>query len=327
MKHTVHRSGQGDDVLHLSFDRKVSPRGWYQKSRDRWVATIPNSFGLPAGTSCPGKTEFCVSCYADHAENSAGVAGLVNHNLELLQAACDVDAMAELIDEMLVRYERHADYAGIDGRGRVFRIHWDGDFFSADYATAWSLAAHAHPSIDFWTYTRSFVPALNVAPILAAVPNLALYLSVDAANAEHAPAVLDAYDVNVALCGSDYNRARALLDRPSAIRCPENAGRIALMTNGTGACVECAICTVGRRDILFATSHVDDASAPVAVAITRRPHGGDNSAREGLPTHCLLSECGKPLPPPNGRGRHRRYCNRSCQTRAHYLNDSGGSHE
>jgi len=257
MRLTTIRGRQDDPrYLKLSHDRKVSPRGWYQRSRDRWVATIPNSFGLPAGDSCPGKTEFCRSCYAESAEQSSGVGDLVNHNLRLLLEAGTRDAMADLIAEMIDRYCRVADANGVTARDRIFRIHWDGDFFSVDYALAWADVIVANPTIAFWVYTRSFVDPVDVVPYLADIDNLALYLSADAWNIDRATVVTAEFeDVRLALCGVDYASARRLSDRPSIV-CPENAERMPLMSeDGRGACVDCRLCPDARRDVIFSTSH------------------------------------------------------------------------
>lgn len=78
------RGRQPAGALHLSFDRKVSPTGTWQESRRRWIPTTPNSFGLPSGSTCPGATEFCESCYGAASEQSAGVAELLERNRRLL---------------------------------------------------------------------------------------------------------------------------------------------------------------------------------------------------------------------------------------------------
>lgn len=255
--------------LHLSKDRKVSPRGIYQHSRSRWVPTVANSFGLPAGLSCPGKTEFCVSCYGARAEQYQGVEEALDRNLRLLLDAGTVDGMTVLLARMMERFKRDADRLELAGRDRIFRIHWDGDFFSIDYAAAWARVIAACPDIQFWAYTRSFTDPVNVVPTLAGVDNLNLYLSVDAANIDAAaPVLADWPGVHLAGCAVDYRHAREYA--PDAVICPENAGRMPLMEDGRGACVDCGVCPEGRRDVLFSTSHRLDA---VAVTIGRTRGG------------------------------------------------------
>lgn len=313
----VVRGQQSDDQLKLSFDRKVSPTGTWQESRARWIPTTPNSFGLPAGDSCPGKTEFCTSCYAQRSEQSAGVAELVDHNLALLRAAGTVDAMTDLLDEMIWRYRQHALAAGHGPPERLFRIHWDGDFYSIDYARAWATVIDANDDVQFWAYTRSFVEPVNVVPVLADLDNLALYLSIDAANAAAAREVMAAHPgVLAALCGPDYQRARALAPDLGAVVCPENVGRIPLMAKGAGACVTCRLCPDSRRSILFSTSHLEDASVPVKI---RRPDPAPGEA-EPQQWPCGNPECETTITwTPGTRGRPPEYCRRRCQTRARYL--------
>lgn len=270
-----HRGRQPRSGLLLTHDRKVSPRGTFQASRNRWIPMVPNSFGLPAGISCPGKTTFCTACYAVSSERAKGVADNMRHNLDLLLEAATVDGMADLLDEMLDRYRREADRLGLTGDERLFRIHWDGDFYSTDYASAWAQVIPDYPDIAFWCYTRSFTDPVNVVPILADLPNLALYLSVDADNATAAATVSTTHDVMVAYCTPDYQTGRALAATTAPSRrgptpCPENDARkkVPLMTDGVGACVTCQLCPKERRDIIFATTHSDDATQPVT--ITRR---------------------------------------------------------
>lgn len=314
-----------DGQLRLSLDRKTAPRGIWQQSRRRWTAQDPNSFGLPAGTSCPGKTRFCESCYAGRAENQAGVHDLVDYNLALLLDAGTVDAMAELLANMIGRYRTHNDRIRLPAEDWVFRIHWDGDFFSTDYARAWARVIRANPDVTFWAYTRSFTPAVNVVPILDRIPNLALYLSIDEQNAAAGHHVLAAHPgVLAAFCARDYRRARALIppNRPSALRCPENAGRMPLMADGRGACITCAVCTTGRRDILFASSHSEDAAVPVFIARQTGPTG--DQPAETYP--CGNPDCDTIITRRAGPGRPKICCSRACQVRRLYLINQETAH-
>jgi hypothetical protein len=299
------RGQQSDDFLKLSHDRKVSPQGIYQESRDRWIATIPNSFGLPAGLSCPGKTPFCDSCYAVGSEQSKGVRELVMHNARLLTEAGTVDAMANLLEEMVGRYLEEADRRGLSPKERIFRIHWDGDFFSLDYAAAWARVIHDTPDVQFWAYTRSFVEPVNVVPVLTGIPNLVLYLSADQWNVDAAREVVAEYpEVLLAYCTLDYKAGRELAqDRPVVV-CPENSGRMKLMEDGVGACVSCALCPEGRKDVIFSTSHKEDAAAPV-VRVT-------NSIQFAA-GECQNPACSNLIKRLPGRGRPPKYCSDRCR--------------
>lgn len=288
------------NLLQLSRDRKVSPRGWYQESRNRWIPTIRNSFGLPAGASCPGKTPFCESCYAARNENQSGVRDAVTNNLNLLQEAATVDGMTVLLAEMMVRFLKSADNKGVPAEDLWFRVHWDGDFFSLDYARAWARVIQGTPQVRYWAYTRSFVAPVNVVPILAEIENLSLYLSADEHNIEAAKAAVALYpDVHLALCAVDYESARALAPERRSIVCPENALKMPLMKEGRGACVDCKLCPDGRADVLFATSHREDEKVLVASSIGM-------AAGE-----CANPDCRKPLAPSTGGPR--KWCSPQCR--------------
>lgn len=319
---TFARGHQGDDVLHLSQDRKVSPLGTFLPATDRWKArwlpTIPNSFGLPAGRTCPGATAFCGACYGRNAEKYDATAALLAHNLRLLTEARTVPAMAGLLDEMVGRCVLELRRHGVPVHEWVFRIHWDGDFFSVDYAEAWRQVVHAHPEVTFWAYTRSFRPPVDVVPVLRKCSNLALYLSVDEHNAKDATTLHP--EQPVAWCAEDYRTARSLARsyRREAIVCPENAGRIPLMSEGRGACVECAVCPQARRDILFSTSHREDRRAAV-----RQPKPTPTGSTQVGPTSArtLALVCdwchGEFSRPSNARGPKPRFCSRECQVAAY----------
>lgn len=252
-------------VLRRSSDRKVtnavSPNGK--------TAALANSFGLPAGVdfSCPGATSVCAAvCYAGKLEKIySGVRKILTENLAALLAARTVDGMAGLLAGMVDSFRADCDKEDAKrskkGTGvpvkRVFRIHWDGDFFSHDYAEAWARVIAGAPDVRFWVYTRSFHTegtAIDVLPLLADLPNLTLYLSVDSANVTQAaqarkrhPWALWAY-----LADTFADGREDLADLPGKrFPCPENGGRIALIEKKGSACVRCGICVDGRGDVLF----------------------------------------------------------------------------
>jgi hypothetical protein len=140
----------------------------------------------------------------------------------------------------------------------IFRIHWDGDLFSAAYARAWARVVRATPGMHFWLYTRSFA----YVPEIVGLDNLTVYLSVDAHNYAAAKACAEAFpEVHLAVMAVTFAAAEALhraTRRPRAIRCPENAKRLPLVvTTGDtkrGACAACGTCIYGRRDVTFSTT-------------------------------------------------------------------------
>lgn len=294
--------------LTLSRDRKVAPMGIWQAKEQRWVPRIRNSFGLPSGKTCPGRTPWCKDiCYGANAERGyTGVGDALQRNLDALLEAGTVEGMSDLLIRMVGKFASAADRWQLPPADRVFRIHWDGDFFSRDYACAWAYTIRRYPDISFWAYTRSFREPLNVVPILAGVPNLALYLSADEHNIEDAVEMTERYaGVNLARCGADYDEARDLSKRPAVI-CPENDGRLALMNDGRGACVECRLCVEGRGDVLFATKLPTDQRRllPVIVGGVKQPK---------VIRHCQHVACGKELPEHKGPGRPLDYCDERCR--------------
>lgn len=306
---TSHKRGsQSLEWLKLSHDRKVSPSGWLQKAHgrypDRWVPDIPNSFGLPSGLSCPGLTPFCESCYANNTENySPGVRDLVTHNFNLLKDA-SVDRMVELLDEAIGRFWSVCEGKNIALKDRLFRIHWDGDFFSEDYARAWVIVMRKYSHVSFWTYTRSFVGTVNVVPILVEAENLALYLSADQYNMEAAKAVVGEFPkVLLALCAEDYASGRELTQGTGrkVLVCPENSGRMPLVSDkGRGACIDCRLCPDAKRDVIFSTSHLE--SVPLML-----PFPGVSAGR------CANPECNNKLIKKAGPGRPPKYCSPPCR--------------
>lgn len=264
-------------VLRLSSDRKVSPLVRRQKSKD--AAQVPNSFGLPAGASCPGRTSFCDGCYAENLERAwSTVSRLLEGNLAaLLTAGDDVDRLAEMLRTLIGDFRsevtKRARLSKVDAETLLtFRIHWDGDFYSEPYAAAWAVVIAENPDIRFWAYTRSIHAGCNVVPILAGLENLALYISTDAENAGRAAEVLAEHpDVQVAACGetwADTEEILATVDR-TAPKCPELTGRLPLVVaadgrrstplnvgeNGRGACDACGLCINGRAGVRFAIDH------------------------------------------------------------------------
>lgn len=250
----------------VSSDRKVADA--VRVTASKATVRTPNAFGLPALISCPGATETCSAiCYAANLERVFTSAGaLVLRNWHALQSmGDDIETMAKWLGDMLAEYVR---LATMRGEQLLFRIHWDGDFFSVAYAAAWALVCHRFPMVKFWAYTRTFRGAVNVVPTLANVLNLTLYLSVDEHNADDAVPVLAEFPtVHAAVLADTSDDAAELLQRIGRNRapvCPENVGRMPLVTDpdrrsrpaavgttGRGACAACRLCVDGVADVRF----------------------------------------------------------------------------
>ena len=234
-------------MLKRSKDRKVTnsvtPGG---------AARGANSFGLPSGKpfSCPGATSVCEQvCYAGKLEKIySGVRNVLMHNWNLLKDA-DIPTMVVLLSDMIADFRAESVKRGDPLK---FRIHWDGDFFSTNYAIAWAEVIITNPDITFWVYTRSFFAV----PALVNLPNLTVYLSVDSDNLQAAKITRKEYpSVKWAWLGNSFAEGNA--DMPKigkSYDCPENAGRIPLITERGSACVRCGVCVEGRGDVVFSVT-------------------------------------------------------------------------
>lgn len=216
-----------------------------------------NSFGLPSGIafSCPGATSFCEKiCYAGKLEKVyKGVRNVLMHNWDLLNGATYTH-MVNLLSAMIAEFVDETDKQIAKGVNASydFRIHWDGDFFSAEYAMAWSSVIKAYPDVNFWVYTRSFFAV----PILAGIPNLSLYLSADKDNmAEAIKCAEENPGVFLATVADTFAMAKADIPvQRKTYPCPENKKSIPLISEKGSACIRCGICPNGRGDVLFSVS-------------------------------------------------------------------------
>lgn len=254
-----------------SGDRKVSSCVRRQGSKDNVV--LQNSYGLPAGLSCPHMTDFCEGCYAEALENQwSSVSRLVMSNWQAHQRAGDnvvmhlVLLMSQFV-VFLLQFRRLSEQGRVTDDDLIYRIHWDGDLYSEAYTLAWRRLIQGHPEVRFWIYTRSF----EYATLLEDLPNVAVYLSVDEYNVDAAEKYLDAFPrLHAAFCAETQADAAVLAASIGrrAVACPENVGRIPLVMHqsgrrtlsvpvgedGKGACAACRLCVDGVRDVAFATS-------------------------------------------------------------------------
>ena len=232
-----------------SKDRKVtnavSPNGK--------TPTIANTFGLPSGKaySCPGATSVCEKvCYAGKLEKVyKGVKDVLLNNWEQLRNA-DQLQMEALLYQMIDEFDKDCVKRNAE---KLFRIHWDGDFFNETYTHAWKNVIKAFPAIQFWVYTRSDFAV----PILSDVDNLALYFSTDDDNWELATKLKQDNGVKLAYLANNFamGKERMLqIVTKSAVPCPENAKKLPLISDKGSACVTCGQCVFARNDILFSVT-------------------------------------------------------------------------
>lgn len=263
--------------LMLHHDAKTSP-GVRVEPSGRAVAVLPNAWALPAGPiedggSCPGATSACRDCYAAGLESWApGFRRGVAANLAALQHLYECGGV-RLVARALVDVVQHSERVQLaHGVPRpVFRWHSDGDVFADWYARAIRQAVgKTNGGVDHWAYTRT----LSAVRILAGVPGLRLYVSVDRFNVERAARVAERYRVPVAMLAADAAEGAALWARVLAvapgvsvehgrpITCPASGrwvndgvdvpahvvgadGRRASARRGAaavGACVSCRVC-------------------------------------------------------------------------------------
>jgi len=233
------------------------------RSKDRKVAnavtpngkqaSIANTFGLPAGKaySCPGATSVCESvCYAGKLEKIfPSVKVNLLHNWSLLKDADGltmVMLLSEMIDEFVADCEKK-------DAPKLFRIHWDGDFFNDIYAYAWKQVINNNPDIQFWVYTRVKSAAL----ILKDIDNLSLYYSTDSENKNIGIGLKSDHGIRLAYLAQNFAMGqadmKALTNKPGA-KCPENLKAIPLISSNGSACVSCGLCVKGKSDIVFSAT-------------------------------------------------------------------------
>lgn len=234
-----------------------------KRSKDRKVAnlvtpngkqaSIANTFGLPAGKafSCPSATSVCEKiCYAGKLEKVfKGTRDNLLHNWELLKGAT-FNEMYLLISEMIAEFNAECDKRNAE---KLFRIHWDGDFFNETYTNAWAKVIREYPEIKFWVYTRVEQSAI----ILNGIDNLALYFSTDSENVETGKTLAKDEGINLAYLADTFAIGKAdILEivGKNPTRCPENNKAIPLISTNGSACVSCGLCVNGRNNVLFSAS-------------------------------------------------------------------------
>lgn len=219
------------------------------------TAVMSNTFGLVSGKaySCPGATSYCEKiCYAGKLEKIfKGVRETMVRNFEILSTATLAE-MVSMIDRLIADFVAECDKRDAD---KVYRIHWDGDFFNKRYTLAWQHVISNHPDVQFWVYTRNVEAAVILHK--AGLSNLSLFFSVDPVNAAAGKVLNKTYGIRIAAVADTFAESQALVKditgKPGA-KCPEQTGQIPLISTRGSACVTCGLCVEGKANISFSRS-------------------------------------------------------------------------
>ena len=155
-----------------------------------------------------------------------------------------------LINEMILEFKEDCNKRNAK---KLFRIHWDGDFFSDEYAYAWKAVIEKHTDVQFWVYTR--VP--SAALILNNIDNLSLYFSTDKDNRDEAVQLNSGEGIRLAYLADTFAMGqadmKAMIGKVGA-KCPENKKAIPLISTNGSACVSCSLCVYSKADIVFSAT-------------------------------------------------------------------------
>lgn len=126
-------------------------------------------WSIPAGTTCPGKTETCDSrCYAQKGHyRQKNVSTALATNLERSR-------QKDFVREMNFELARR--------KALAVRIHAAGDFHDLVYLRKWHSIVGMNPAVTFYTYTRSWrIPELREGLTLLAneCKNIRMWWSID----------------------------------------------------------------------------------------------------------------------------------------------------
>lgn len=235
-------------TLAASKDRKVANA----VTANGKQAAISNTMGIANGPahSCKDATEYCFSiCYAGKLENLfKGVGAQMLSNWEALKDAT--------FDEMLFMLEPLVSKFVVESRKRnaemIYRIHWDGDFFSFEYIRAWAAIIREYSMVQFWVYTRNARAAVDLHK--ANLSNLSLYFSADPVNEPVAHMLYRTYGIRPAAVADTFAQSQAMVERITGrvgAKCPEQTGQIALIGAEGSACSRCRLCVENKANIAF----------------------------------------------------------------------------
>lgn len=239
-------------------------------SKTRFYSGNKNTFGLlpgplDQGGTCPAATcgkGGCIgiedgrtlpSCYVYRTINyRPAVGGILKQNTDLLMG-CQGSVRVRIFEREFARFadawETRRRSKGDLGNIPYYRIHWSGDCPDISYAADLAQAMKSfNGKIKFWGYSR----ALFTVPIMAQVPNVSWYLSMDPVNVVGHMQFLHAFYPeaisrdSVEKCNISY----ALMDSKAPadpmfkamVPCPSDSGKVP----HAEACRQCRLCLTGK---------------------------------------------------------------------------------
>jgi hypothetical protein len=125
------------------------------------------TWSIPAGSTCPGKSEPCKECYAqDGFFRMTNVKTALEKNLELSKGKDFVDYAVKEITRL---------------KAKVVRTHVAGDLYDKEYAVKWYKIISLLKDVRFFIYTRSWrISAIRpTITKMSKLPNLRMWWSVD----------------------------------------------------------------------------------------------------------------------------------------------------
>ena len=234
-------------MLKRSMDRKVA-NGVKPNGKQPLIA---NAFGLPSGKlfSCPEATSICEKiCYAGKLEKLyPSVKNLLLHNWNELNSS---NNKYSLLFEMINEFDKDCNKRKAK---KLFRIHWDGDFYSDDYILAWKQVILDYQEIQFWCYTRT----KKAIELLHNITNLSLYYSTDNDNKYVAEELHKKYNIKLAIVDTKFDDSKEFMKNTVGkigAKCPEQTGQIKLIDSDGSACAKCQLCIYNKVYIRFSIS-------------------------------------------------------------------------
>ena len=238
-------------TLATSKDRKVAN----VVTKNGKQAAISNTFGLANGAafSCVEATDYCEKiCYAGKLENLfKGVGAQMLANWNALKDAT-LPEMLFMLDGIISKFVAESRKRDAE---MIYRIHWDGDFFSPDYIEAWRTIIAEYSMVQFWVYTRNSRAAVTLHK--ANLDNLSLYFSADPVNEPIAHMLSRTYGIRIAAVAETFADSQAMVERITGrvgAKCPEQTGQIPLISANGSACATCGLCVRNKANISFSRS-------------------------------------------------------------------------